>query len=79
MAIDSLQKIQEIMREVFDDEDITLSSETTADDIDIWDSLNHIRLIVAIEEDLEIELPMERVNELRNVGELVNLVEEFKN
>ncbi len=75
MATDALQKIQDIMRDVFGDDDIVLSAETTAADVEEWDSLNHVRLIVAIEADLDIELPMEQVNALRNVGDLVKLIE----
>ena len=64
------------MRDVFDDEEIILTNETTADDIEEWDSMNHVRLIVALEQDLGIQLPMEQVNELRNVGDLVKLTED---
>jgi acyl carrier protein len=78
MSDDSLARVQEIMRDVFDEDDIVLTLETTAQDVEVWDSLNHIRLIVAIEEDIGIQLPMERVNELRNVGDLVQLIDETK-
>ena len=74
--LNSLEKIQSIMRDVFDDESIVLTNETTADDIDQWDSMNHVRLIDAVEQDLGIQLPMEQVNELRNVGDLVKLTDE---
>ena len=74
----SLDFVQEIMRDVFDNESIVLKKEMTAADVEEWDSMNHVRLIVAIEQELGIQLPMEQVNELRNVGELTNLVDSIK-
>lgn len=73
--LNSLEKIQSIMHDVFDDDSIVLTYETTANDVEGWDSMNHVRLIVAIEQEIGIQLPMEQVNELRNVGDLVKLVE----
>lgn len=66
------------MRDVFDNDSIVLTSEMTAKDVAEWDSMNHVRLIVALEQDLGFELPMERVSELRNVGELVELLDESR-
>jgi len=71
-----MAKLQEIMRDTFDNESIVLKPEMTAADVEEWDSMNHVRLIVAVEEELEIELPMERISELRNVGELVQVIAE---
>jgi len=75
----ALLRVQEIMRDVFDNDSIVLNVDMTAKDVEEWDSMNHVRLIVAIEQELGIELPMERVNELRNVGELVHLIDEVNN
>lgn len=75
---DSLARLQDIMRDVFDNDSIVLTSEMTAKDVAEWDSMNHVRLIVALEQDLGFELPMERVSELRNVGELVELLDESR-
>jgi len=77
MAKEMIREIESIMRDAFDDDAIVINSATTAADITAWDSMNHVRLIVAIEQDLGISMPMERVSDLQNVGELVSLVEEL--
>jgi|GEM_PF-963570 len=54
--MDILNKLQEIFRDVFDDETIILTNETTQDDIEDWDSLAQINIIVAIKKDFKIDL-----------------------
>ena len=53
--IDIIKKLGGIFKDVFDDENLMISNDTTADDIDDWDSLAHINLIVAIEKDFNIK------------------------
>ena len=74
----TIAEIQSIMRDVFDEEELEISPETTAHDVEEWDSINYVRLIVAIEGQFGIRLPIEKVNDLRNVGELVVLVDELR-
>jgi acyl carrier protein len=66
--------MNEIFRTVFDDEDITLHDETNAEDIDDWDSLEQINLIVAIENEFGMMFDMSEVADLANVGEMVDLI-----
>ena len=61
-----LQQIQEIFRDVLDDEEIVLTESATAEDVEGWDSLTHIQLIVAIEKRFKIKFTW------KNVGELVD-------
>ena len=68
------EKMNEIFRTVFDDEDITLHDETNAEDIDDWDSLEQINLIVAIENEFGMMFDMSEVADLANVGEMVDLI-----
>lgn len=68
------EKMNEIFRNVFDDEDITLTDETNAEDIEDWDSLEQINLIVAIENEFEMMFDMNEVADLANVGEMVDLI-----
>ena len=70
-----LQRLQEIFRDVFDDEEIILTHETTAKDIEDWDSLAHINLILAIKEEFDIDFSLEEVSEYKNVGDMVNAIE----
>lgn len=68
------EQLNEVFRDVFDDEDITVNDGTTADDIEDWDSLEHINLIVAVEKKFNIKFNMGEVNKFKNVGEMVDAV-----
>ena len=69
------EKMTEIFRDVFDDESIVLSDETTADDIEDWDSLEQINLLMAIENNFGIKFQLADVSGLENVGAMVDLVQ----
>lgn len=71
---DILKKSNLIFRDVFDDNDITISPETTADDIEQWDSLSHIRLIASHEKDFGIKFSANEINSLNNVKDFHNLI-----
>ena len=70
-----MAKLNEIFCDVFDDEDIVLTNETTADDIEDWDSLEQINLLVAIEKQFNIKFQLADVADLENVGAMADLVE----
>lgn len=70
------EKLNEVFRDVFDDEDIELTEDTTAADVEGWDSLIHITLLDAIEEEFDIRFDMKTVVKLKNVGEMVDCIEE---
>ena len=74
--MDILNKLQEIFRDIFDDETIILTNETTQDDIGDWDSLAQINLIIAIRKEFKVEFSMEEVGNLKSVGEIVKKIEE---
>ncbi len=61
-----------VFREVFDEEGLVLTLETTADDIEEWDSLNQIKLIIGCEKAFDIRLKPREINGLQNVGEMVD-------
>ncbi len=69
-------KLTEIFRDVFDDEDIEISDTTTADDIEEWDSLEHITLIAAVEKAFKMRFTMKEVSSMKNVGEMMTILEE---
>ncbi len=69
-------KLTEIFRDVFDDEDIEISDTTTADDIEEWDSLEHITLISAVEKAFKMRFTMKEVSSMKDVGEMMTILEE---
>jgi len=69
------EKLTEVFREVFDDEGIELFDEMTADDVDEWDSLSHVNLMIAIELAFDIEFQQNEIQNFANVGELRKSIE----
>lgn len=67
-------KLNSIFRDIFDDESIVLSENTTAADIEDWDSLTHISLIAAIEDEFGIRFDMKDVLNMKNVGEMTDRI-----
>jgi len=76
--IELLSRLSAIFKDVFDDDAIALSEETSASDIEEWDSLMQIRLLIAIEKDLKISLNPIRIVELENIGDMLSYLGEFE-
>ena len=70
-------QLTEIFQDVFDDDEIVLTDATTADDIEDWDSLEQINLLVAIEKKFSIKFKLDEVSHLANVGDMVDLVQKL--
>ena len=68
-------QLTDIFRDVFDDDNIVLTPNTTAADIEGWDSVGHLNLILAIESRLKMKFKTTEIESLHNVGELAGLVE----
>ncbi len=68
------EKLTEVFQDVFDDDSIVLSDETTADDIEDWDSLMHITLISEVEDAFDVNFSMKEVTGMHNVGEMVTSI-----
>ena len=66
--------LNEVFSDVFD-EDIVVNENTTADDIEDWDSLMHITLISAVEDEFDMKFDMKDIVNLKNVGEMVDIIE----
>ena len=75
MNDDIFQRMNSIFQTYFDDDSIVLKSDTTASDIDEWDSLAQVGLILIIERTFSIKFSMEDINDLANVGEMVSLID----
>jgi acyl carrier protein len=67
-------RLAEIFEDVFDEENIKITPELSAKDVDGWDSLTHIRLILTIEKTFKIKFSTSEIGRLENVGDLVSLV-----
>jgi acyl carrier protein len=65
------EKLNGIFRTVFDNEDINLRPEMTASDVDGWDSLSHVNLILAVEKAFAIRFTQRELLTFRNVGDLL--------
>ena len=72
--IQILSEIQSIMRDMLDDEHIVLDETTTANDVEGWDSLTHIQLIVAIEKHFKIKFASKEILSWKNIGEMLDAV-----
>ncbi len=69
------EEVQKIFRKVFDDEQLEIRDSTYSGDIEDWDSLEHINLIVAMEKRFQLKFDIQEVGELENVGEMIDLIE----
>ncbi len=72
---DTLAKVQEVFRETFQDDHIVLARETTAADIEAWDSLMHVTVMVSLESSFSIRFSSSEVASFKNVGGLLDLIE----
>lgn len=71
---DIFEGLNEVFRDVFDDEDIIVTEGTTSEDIEDWDSLEHINLIVAVEKKFGMKFSMGEVTTMKNVGEMAEII-----
>ncbi len=69
-----MEIVQGIFRDVFDDETLIIKDSTNSKDIEDWDSLEHITLVVSMEKEFNLKFDLKEVNELANVGEMVDLI-----
>jgi acyl carrier protein len=69
------EQLTKVFREVFADDSIVLSDDLTANDVDGWDSLSHVNLMIAIELEFGIEFKQNEIQKFANVGELKKSIE----
>jgi len=72
--MDILTELNNVFRQVFDDESLTVTRSTTANDIDEWDSLTHMNLVVAVELRFGVKFALGELQSLKNVGDLTDAV-----
>ena len=68
------ERLQEIFRDIFDDEERIIREDMSANDIEDWDSLAQINLIIAIEKEFKVKFNLEEVSSLKNIGEMLELL-----
>ncbi|EXM39236.1 acyl carrier protein [Ruminococcus albus] len=68
------KRLTEVFRDVFDDDSIVITADTTADDIEDWDSIEHITLIGAVEDEFGMKFKMGEVSGMNNVGEMMKII-----
>lgn len=75
---DLQEQLQDVFRDVFDDDEIVLTSDVSAKDIEGWDSLQHINLVIAIERRFKVKFATAEISRLKepdqNVGTLIRLI-----
>jgi len=72
---DILHQMEEIFRNILDESDLTLNESSTASDVEEWDSLSHIQLIVAIEKHFKIKFASKEILSWKNVGEMIDSIQ----
>jgi acyl carrier protein len=76
MTRDNIKEdLDKIFREVFEDENIAVTEQTTAKEVERWDSISHIDMICMVEDVFKVKLTTGEVSSLNNVGELVSVIE----
>ncbi len=73
---DLIQRLNEVFRDVFGDDSISVTPSTTSDDIEDWDSIEHINLIGAVESEFGMRFKMREVSGMKNVGEMIAIIQE---
>jgi acyl carrier protein len=75
---ETLHRVRDVLRDVLDDDALEVSPRTVASDVDGWDSLNHVRIMISIEKAFGIRFSAAESKKLANVGELVKLIDTKK-
>ena len=69
-----MPRLTEVFRDIFDDSKLVINDSTTSNDIDEWDSIEHINLVGAVEQEFSMRFKMKEVSGMKNVGEMVDII-----
>ena len=67
-------KVQDIFRDIFDEDDLVITDSSSSDDVEDWDSLNHINLVSAIEKEFKIRFALGELQSLKDVRAMIDLM-----
>ncbi|ANV97312.1 acyl carrier protein [Helicobacter enhydrae] len=67
-------RVQDIFRDIFDDDELIITESSNSEEIEDWDSLNHVNLVASIEKAFGIKFALGELQELKNVGEMLDLI-----
>lgn len=71
-----LTKIRDMLADIVDEPDLTITESTVAEDVAEWDSVNHVKLIIALEADLKVRFEPDEISSPQDVGGLIDLIEQ---
>lgn len=74
LKLNTIERLETIFKDVFDDEDLQINKSTSAIDIDEWDSLAHIRLILQIEKSFSLHFEASEIEKVENVGQMAEFI-----
>ena len=74
--VEMIQTLTDIFRDVMDDDTLQLRETTTADDIVSWDSITHVNLVISIEQAFKIKFALGELQDLKNIGDILNLIQQ---
>lgn len=69
-----MPRLTEVFRDIFDDSKLVINDSTTSNDIDEWDSIEHINLVGAVEQEFSMRFKMKEVSGMKNVGEMIDII-----
>ena len=73
----TLEKLNQVFQDLFDDDELEVNRDTQAEDVEGWDSVTHVSLMIKVEKVFGLKFTSAQVSSLKNVGELVDLIDEF--
>ncbi len=71
---DAAVRLTEVMRDIFDEDDVVYSDSLTAEDVEGWDSLSHVRFMVAVEKSFGLRFTSSEIDSFKNVGEMLDVI-----
>ena len=78
MTANTIENFRSVLEDVLEQQGLEVNASTKAEDIPSWDSLNHVRLLIRLEQIHDINFPVDEVESAKNVGELLALIDRLK-